>query len=510
MRRAEPPARGSPLWALLLLLSGATAEQLNASGQHGGGSQCGDYTNQPTEDGMCRLVATLPQLDGQRCPDMFRCTDEVSYWLRQNEERKQQVAELKETVRQLHEELRDHRHRIRHFELLQHDDGSHSNAAQERRFHQMEVHYAEATSLLHLQGTLILNLQNQVHNLSRLVEQAKKRPGCLINAVRPNPLMNSQWALHPEIQHMRNCPIDCASIYYNGVTRSGVYTVVPALAALPVEVYCDMDTDGESRVRPRHQMRWRKTMTRRRLDSHPEAGGRLRQLRPRLARIPGRFRRPALRVLAGQRPHPRAERPRGLQLANRSGGLEQQAQARPLSTLQCRWAIHQDPTQRFAKKNCTKDPSERLGKDTHDYKQFGRVRVVRVAQRRRRGAPLPSARVGLRRQRARLFRLVPRQARLQHARQRRHLRRDLPRWMVVQPVLLRQPQWRLLQGRPLRPQRSAGPRRDRVALVERLRLLLSTQSHHDDPAARLSKTSVSLSDRYHGDGPTLHSWTFCT
>ncbi|XP_049612199.1 uncharacterized protein si:ch211-203k16.3 isoform X2 [Syngnathus scovelli] len=334
MRRAEPPARGSPLWALLLLLSGATAEQLNASGQHGGGSQCGDYTNQPTEDGMCRLVATLPQLDGQRCPDMFRCTDEVSYWLRQNEERKQQVAELKETVRQLHEELRDHRHRIRHFELLQHDDGSHSNAAQERRFHQMEVHYAEATSLLHLQGTLILNLQNQVHNLSRLVEQAKKRPGCLINAVRPNPLMNSQWALHPEIQHMRNCPIDCASIYYNGVTRSGVYTVVPALAALPVEVYCDMDTDGESRVRPRHQMRWRKTMTRRRLDSHPEAGGRLRQLRPRLARIPGRFRRPALRVLAGQRPHPRAERPRGLQLANRSGGLEQQAQARPLSTLQ--------------------------------------------------------------------------------------------------------------------------------------------------------------------------------
>ncbi|XP_037101380.1 techylectin-5B [Syngnathus acus] len=245
MRWAEPPARGSALWALLLLLSGATAEQLNASGQHGGGSQCGDYTNQPTEDGMCRLAATLPQLDGQRCPDMFRCTDEVSYWLRQNEERKQQVAELKETVRQLHEELRDHRHRIRHFELLQHDDGSHSNATQERRFHQMEVHYAEATSLLHLQGTLILNLQNQVHNLSRLVEQAKKSPGCLINSVRPNPLMNSrQWALHPDIQHMRNCPIDCASIYYNGVTRSGVYTVVPSLAALPVEVYCDMDTDG--------------------------------------------------------------------------------------------------------------------------------------------------------------------------------------------------------------------------------------------------------------------------
>uniref|UniRef100_A0A3Q2Q4S9 Si:ch211-203k16.3 n=1 Tax=Fundulus heteroclitus TaxID=8078 RepID=A0A3Q2Q4S9_FUNHE len=48
-----------------------------------------------------------------------------------------------------------------------------------------------------------------------------------------------------EIQHVGNCPIDCASIYYNGVRRSGLYTVVPLLASMPVEVYCDMDTDGE-------------------------------------------------------------------------------------------------------------------------------------------------------------------------------------------------------------------------------------------------------------------------
>uniref|UniRef100_A0A3B4AV99 Fibrinogen C-terminal domain-containing protein n=1 Tax=Periophthalmus magnuspinnatus TaxID=409849 RepID=A0A3B4AV99_9GOBI len=39
-----------------------------------------------------------------------------------------------------------------------------------------------------------------------------------------------------------NCPTDCASIYYNGVRRSGLYTVV--LAGAPVEVFCDMDTDG--------------------------------------------------------------------------------------------------------------------------------------------------------------------------------------------------------------------------------------------------------------------------
>lgn len=47
---------------------------------------------------------------------------------------------------------------------------------------------------------------------------------------------------------MRNCPIDCASIYYNGVRRSGLYTVVPSVAGMPVEVYCDMDTDGESHI----------------------------------------------------------------------------------------------------------------------------------------------------------------------------------------------------------------------------------------------------------------------
>ena len=48
-----------------------------------------------------------------------------------------------------------------------------------------------------------------------------------------------------EVQHVRSCPIDCATIYYNGVRRSGLYTVVPAHGGMPVEVYCDMDTDGQ-------------------------------------------------------------------------------------------------------------------------------------------------------------------------------------------------------------------------------------------------------------------------
>lgn len=72
---------------------------------------------QVMDNGMCRLVATLPQLDEQKCPDMFRCTEEVSYWLHENEESKQQIAALKETISELQEELRNHRHRIKVLEL---------------------------------------------------------------------------------------------------------------------------------------------------------------------------------------------------------------------------------------------------------------------------------------------------------------------------------------------------------------------------------------------------------
>lgn len=35
----------------------------------------------------------------------------------------------------------------------------HGNVSLEQRFHELEVHYSEATTLLHLQGTLILDLQ---------------------------------------------------------------------------------------------------------------------------------------------------------------------------------------------------------------------------------------------------------------------------------------------------------------------------------------------------------------
>lgn len=79
--------------------------------------QCGEYSNQVLPNGRCRIVATLPQGDEQRCPDLFRCTDEVSYWLHENEERKQQILELRELISELQEELRNHRHRIKALEI---------------------------------------------------------------------------------------------------------------------------------------------------------------------------------------------------------------------------------------------------------------------------------------------------------------------------------------------------------------------------------------------------------
>lgn len=42
---------------------------------------------------------------------------------------------------------------------IQSEERTHFNISLEHRFHVLEEHYAEATTLLHLQGTLILDLQ---------------------------------------------------------------------------------------------------------------------------------------------------------------------------------------------------------------------------------------------------------------------------------------------------------------------------------------------------------------
>ncbi|KAJ1158185.1 hypothetical protein NDU88_010879 [Pleurodeles waltl] len=96
---------------------GGRSSYRDAPHENPGLIQCGEYSNQVLPNGKCKIIATLPQLDDHRCPDMFRCTDEVSYWLHENEERKQQIMELRELIAELQEELRNHRHRIKILEM---------------------------------------------------------------------------------------------------------------------------------------------------------------------------------------------------------------------------------------------------------------------------------------------------------------------------------------------------------------------------------------------------------
>lgn len=81
-------------------------------------ARCGEFSSQLTAGGQCRLIATLPPVGKTqtRCPDMFRCTDDVSFWLHENRNRKQQLGELRETMSELKEELRSHRHRVKALE----------------------------------------------------------------------------------------------------------------------------------------------------------------------------------------------------------------------------------------------------------------------------------------------------------------------------------------------------------------------------------------------------------
>lgn len=161
------------------------------------------------------------------------------------------------------------------------------------------------------------------------------------------------------------------------------------------------------------------------LDGDPAACWRLSELWPQLEGLQGWFWRPALRVLAGQWTHTWTEHPGSVQSPHPPGGLEQQAQACPVPELQVA-VMHQCTPLR---NTCTTSCFSCINP------QCSSVCV----QCGRRGASVPSPCVRLQRDSAGLFQLVPRQAGLQHPRQWQHLCWDLPRRLVVQPVLLCQP-----------------------------------------------------------------------
>ncbi|XP_029925979.1 angiopoietin-related protein 7-like isoform X2 [Myripristis murdjan] len=210
--------------------------------------RCGEYSSQLMDGGRCRVTATLPPIgmlgtQEKRCPDMFRCTDEVSYWLHENQNRKEQLEDLKETMMELQEELRSHRRRLKTLEL-QGEASSRLNSSLELRYRALELRQAEAGALLVVHASLLQELQVQLRNLSAAAQSVSRTAPCVINVIRtaPPPLP-ARDALQPDVQQLSVCPADCAALYHTGVRRSGVYTIVLSPGtALPI--YCDMETEG--------------------------------------------------------------------------------------------------------------------------------------------------------------------------------------------------------------------------------------------------------------------------
>ncbi|KAI3358932.1 hypothetical protein L3Q82_015327 [Scortum barcoo] len=212
----------------------------------GSAAQCGEYSSQLTSNGQCRLMATLPPVpvgtSQKRCPDMFRCTDDISNWLHENQNRKEQLDELTETMSELQEELRNHQHRVKALEMQGEESGF--NLTFDQRLRSLELRHAEAETLLHVHSALLYELQTQLHNLSATVQSMSRNSACTINVISsPSLLGMRDTHAPPEGQYLSFCPSDCASLYNNGVRRSGVYTIVLSPGAT-LPVYCDMETEG--------------------------------------------------------------------------------------------------------------------------------------------------------------------------------------------------------------------------------------------------------------------------
>ncbi|XP_022613166.1 angiopoietin-related protein 7-like [Seriola dumerili] len=226
--------------------TGVDASNNQTSNQTVGASsaQCGEYSSQLMSNGQCRLMATLPPVgtSQKRCPDMFRCTDDISYWLHENQNRKEQLEELRETMSELQEELRNHQHRVKALEI-QAEESVNSNSTFEQRLSSLELRHAKADTLLHVHAALLYELQAQLRNLSATVQRMSHSTGCMVNVIRTTPPLGMRDTLPPDGRYLSFCPSDCASLYYNGVRRSGVYTIVLSPGAT-LPVYCDMETEG--------------------------------------------------------------------------------------------------------------------------------------------------------------------------------------------------------------------------------------------------------------------------
>ncbi|KAM3596782.1 uncharacterized protein V6R79_020815 [Siganus canaliculatus] len=220
----------------------------NRIGGNSSTQSCGEYSSQVTASGQCRLMATLPPVvvagtSQKRCPDMFRCTDDISNWLHENQNRKQQLDELRETMSELQEELKNHQVRVKALEI-QGEETSSLNLTFDQRLQSLELRHAKTDTLLHVHAALLFELQAQLRNLSAAVQRMSRTMGCTVNVVRTaTPPLGMRDTLPPDGHFLSLCPSDCASLYHSGVRRSGVYSIVLS-PGTNLPVYCDMETEG--------------------------------------------------------------------------------------------------------------------------------------------------------------------------------------------------------------------------------------------------------------------------
>ncbi|XP_054619091.1 fibrinogen C domain-containing protein 1-like isoform X1 [Dunckerocampus dactyliophorus] len=208
------------------------------------GASAAAHCGEQSSDGHCRLRTTLPPVGEaqNRCPDMFRCSDDVSFWLHENQNRQEQVEEMRETMSELQEELRNHRHRVQVLEM-QREESARPHWTFHQRLRPLEGRHNEARALLHVHAELLHELQAHVHNLSDGVRHVSASTGCTAKDAHAGRPLGLRDTLVPDRHHVSMCPSDCASLYLNGVRHSGVYIIVLSPGA-SAPVYCDMETEG--------------------------------------------------------------------------------------------------------------------------------------------------------------------------------------------------------------------------------------------------------------------------
>ncbi|GLD59500.1 fibrinogen-like protein 1 isoform X1 [Lates japonicus] len=165
-------------------------------------ARCGEYSSQLMSNGQCRLMATLPPVgtSQKRCPDMFRCTDDISNWLHENQNRKEQLEEMRETMSELQEELRNHRHRVKALEV-QGEESVRLNLTFDQRLHSLELRHAKADTMLRVHAALLYELQAQLRNLSATVHRMSRTTGCAVNVIRATPPLGMRDTLPPVLLH---------------------------------------------------------------------------------------------------------------------------------------------------------------------------------------------------------------------------------------------------------------------------------------------------------------------